>query len=261
MDPSSVRVWWELKLLQECCNLGTLRSAIKHKRLVETTRQPATDVGGTRRKHPSAESDLSVNLAHTSSINMGTAVGRSVGDSQITAEALQRRFGNLAFEHDADISESIWTMTTPETPKPVSTKQDLQLVLPLLTDIAEGMAYLHSLGVVHGDLKASNVLLQSSQRGDNDETVLAKVADFGTSILLSETESASNFFAGTPTHMAPEVLATSTVSRASDVYSFAVTIYETVTGLRPYPGRSTKDIMYGVVHYKLRPSLAADLPR
>ncbi len=59
----------------------------------------------------------------------------------------------------------------------------------------------------------------------------------------------------------PDALCLSSECKASDVYSFAILLYEMVTGRRPYPGLSTNDIMYGVVHHKLRPRMPGDIPR
>lgn len=86
------------------------------------------------------------------------------------------------------------------------------MVLSIAADITEGMAYLHSKGVVHADLKASNVLLKTVTF-EGLQRVVAKVSDMGTSMLLKGQKEIKNFYAGTPTHMAPEVIATNTLSQ------------------------------------------------
>ena len=133
-------------------------------------------------------------------------------------------------------------------------------MLSLAADVVEGMAYLHSKGVIHGDLKTANILLKTLTIGATAR-VIAKIADFGTSVLLQGDSEVKSFFAGTPSYMAPEVLASSTICKASDVYSFGILLYELVTGEKPYPNYSSKDIMYEVVHYKLRPQIIVILPR
>lgn len=86
------------------------------------------------------------------------------------------------------------------------------MVVSLALDVVEGMCYLHSKGIIHGDIKASNVLLKAIVV-DGEQRAQAKIADFGTSVVLKDGKEVSKFFAGTPTHMAPEVLSTSTVSQ------------------------------------------------
>lgn len=93
-------------------------------------------------------------------------------------------------------------------------------LLSRLLDTAKGMAYLHSKGIMHGDLKACNVLLQNLH-GEGDQ--VAKISDFGlATVLLNGATHRSTASMGTITHMAPEVLRSGHVSCAADVYSFAI---------------------------------------
>jgi tRNA A-37 threonylcarbamoyl transferase component Bud32 len=77
--------------------------------------------------------------------------------------------------------------------------------------VAEAMAYAHSRGVLHGDLKPSNVLL--------DEKMQPHVVDFGMATLLHHAEDAPMPLGGTPAYMAPEQLAgDAPASPATDIY-------------------------------------------
>ncbi|KAG2501064.1 hypothetical protein HYH03_000883 [Edaphochlamys debaryana] len=100
-------------------------------------------------------------------------------------------------------------------------------VLRLGLDVAGAMAYLHSLNVVHRDLKPQNVLL--------DESGAAKVADFGIAKIKDRTlMSTRNAHAGTPAYMAPEQFEGRPVGEKVDVYAFGVTLWECLTGEQPW---------------------------
>ena len=114
------------------------------------------------------------------------------------------------------------------------------------TDIARGMAHLHSLSIVHRDLKSANCLV--------DESLHAKVGDFGASRLIqainnrhfppstggpaaaaTAADSALTTEVGTLSWMAPEVLDGATdYDRSVDVWSFGVVLYELAALLQPW---------------------------
>ncbi|KAG2426117.1 hypothetical protein HYH02_014872 [Chlamydomonas schloesseri] len=109
-------------------------------------------------------------------------------------------------------------------------------ILDTAADVAKALLHLHLNDVLHGDLKATNVMLKSSG-GDSGRGVVAKVADFGLSVRLDATAThASNMFQGSLTHMAPEVMLAGHVSRAADVFAFGITLWEIFTSGHPYRG-------------------------
>lgn len=90
---------------------------------------------------------------------------------------------------------------------------------------ARGVAYLHVAGkVVHGNIKASNVLLRQETNKE------ASVSDFGLNSLFSVSSSPNNRVTG---YRAPEVLESRKVTFKSDVYSFGVLLLELLTGKAP----------------------------
>lgn len=106
---------------------------------------------------------------------------------------------------------------------------------PILLDIARGIRFLHAAEpqVVHCDLKAQNVLVDSKLR--------AKVSDFGLS-------TKQNFFkssiSGTPYWMSPELLRGETSnSAASDVYAFGILLYEVFSRKEPYEGEKPSEVL------------------
>ncbi|GAX75883.1 hypothetical protein CEUSTIGMA_g3326.t1 [Chlamydomonas eustigma] len=127
---------------------------------------------------------------------------------------------------------------------------DYGVILKTLRDIAAAMTYLHSLDMLHGDLTGSNIMLSSSdmdQRG-----FLAKVADFGFTRVV-QTRDIKTKTHGAISHTAPELLLEGTLSKAADVYSFGVILWEMYSGKRPYGGMTQGQV---IQHISARRGLA-----
>lgn len=118
-------------------------------------------------------------------------------------------------------------------------------------DVMTGLAFLHSQGIVHLDLKPANIFIT--------EQGVCKIGDFGCSQKLEEGFSQSPHVCqqgGTYTHRAPELLKGEGVTAKADIYSFAITLWQMVMQDQPYLGER-QYVLYAVVAYNLRPSLAA----
>ncbi len=102
-------------------------------------------------------------------------------------------------------------------PMPGAREKDYMMVLELANDIARGMLHLHSVNVVHSDLKAHNVMIKSST--SNACGLVAKVADFGLSVKMDHaaTHVSDAFGQCTLTHAPPEMFTDGIQSRAGDV--------------------------------------------
>ncbi|XP_065197973.1 tyrosine-protein kinase ABL1-like isoform X2 [Sycon ciliatum] len=102
----------------------------------------------------------------------------------------------------------------------------------MATQVAAGMAYLESRGMIHRDLAARNCLVGENHR--------VKVADFGLSRLVTSTNDVYVAHEGAKFPIkwtAPESLAYNTFSSQSDVWSFGILLWELATyGMSPYPG-------------------------
>ena len=121
----------------------------------------------------------------------------------------------------------------------------IELVLNLSLDIARGMSYLHSQGILHRDLKSENILL--------GEDMSVKVADFGISCLESQCGSGKGF-TGTYRWMAPEMIKEKHHTRKVDVYSFGIVLWELLTNRMPFEGMSNLQAAYAAafqVHMKI----------
>ncbi|KAL1812453.1 hypothetical protein ACET3Z_022518 [Daucus carota] len=127
----------------------------------------------------------------------------------------------------------------------------INLVLKFAIDIARGMQYLHSQGVLHRDLKSENLLLG----GD----MCVKVADFGISCLESQCGSAKGF-TGTYRWMAPEMIKEKAHTKKVDVYSFGIVLWELLTALTPFDNMTPEQAAFAVCQKNARPPLPSTCP-
>lgn len=100
--------------------------------------------------------------------------------------------------------------------------------------ICNGLAFVHSKGIVHGDLKCDNILLSDEKKFvfEGKYYPIPKLADFG----LSQIES-NNIVGGTPGFIAPEILKGSGLTFKSDIFALGMIMFEILSGLRPCPSQ------------------------
>merc|ERR1719271_1088958 len=101
-------------------------------------------------------------------------------------------------------------------------------------DVAQGMAYLYSCKIEHRDLKAANVLLTLAGRGKISDFGLGKADDLKTA--TTTTTMRDGGLAGTPAFMAPELLDENVFTEKSDVYSYAIVLWEIYDRGIPWAG-------------------------
>ncbi|ELP91093.1 40S ribosomal protein sa, putative [Entamoeba invadens IP1] len=106
--------------------------------------------------------------------------------------------------------------------------------MKFMLDMANGIVYLHSNGIVHRDIKPDNLLVFSLDLGT---TINAKLTDFGSArnINMLMTNMTFTKGVGTPKYMSPEVLNKEKYKMPSDIFSFAISMYECFTWKDPYP--------------------------
>ena len=96
-------------------------------------------------------------------------------------------------------------------------------------EIASALDYLHGQGVIHRDLKSSNILLDLS-----DHTYLA---DFGLARIISDSTLAFHTGHGTPPYASPEQVSSKEITSKSDIFSFGILLFEMFTGQLPWNGK------------------------
>ncbi|KAG8869250.1 hypothetical protein FRB97_001398, partial [Tulasnella sp. 331] len=119
----------------------------------------------------------------------------------------------------------------------------------IVSGISSGLMYMHANNVIHGDLKAANVLL--------DSEIHPRLCDFGlTKVLDDELNATSTGMkcAGSWRWMAPELMDSASRSMKSDVYSLGMTIVEVVTGEIPYPNISSQFSLFRAISNGQRPT-------
>lgn len=131
--------------------------------------------------------------------------------------------------------------------------QARELVLDLLEAALVPLAHAHARGQVHGDLTPSNVFSMRPKEGHR----LVRLLDIGLSALLARRQLvAPGLSLGSPRFMAPEQLGSGgQVGPPSDVWSFGVVLYETLTAQRPFDHPTLDATVRHVCHVPHRPVL------
>ncbi|KAA8515244.1 hypothetical protein F0562_018526 [Nyssa sinensis] len=127
----------------------------------------------------------------------------------------------------------------------------LQKLITIASEIARGMEYIHSQGVIHRDLKPENILI------NQDFHMI--IADFG----IACEEAYCDLLAddpGTYRWMAPEMIKRKSYGKKVDVYSFGLILWEMVAGTIPYEDMTPIQAAFAVVNKNLRPAIPGDCP-
>lgn len=110
-----------------------------------------------------------------------------------------------------------------------------------MTQILQGLLYLHDQGVIHRDIKGANILTTKDGK--------VKLADFGVSTsTLAATGDKEAQVVGTPYWMAPEVIQLSGATTASDIWSLGCTVIELLEGKPPYHKLAPMPALFAIVN-------------
>ncbi len=114
--------------------------------------------------------------------------------------------------------------------------------LRIARDVLEALGFAHAQGIVHRDVKPSNIMVTSEGRG--------KIMDFGIAHVMGSELTAGGDLLGSPYYMAPEQLAKGPITARTDLFSFAVVFYRMLTGVLPFTGDSFAAVAHAILHEK-----------
>ena len=113
------------------------------------------------------------------------------------------------------------------------------VVLRIVARVADALAYAHSRGVTHRDIKPDNIMVDVANDG-------VKVMDFGVARVADASRTRTGVVLGTPTYMSPEQLSGQPIDGRSDLYSLGVTLFQLLTGQLPYQADSLGALMRSI---------------
>jgi serine/threonine-protein kinase len=120
--------------------------------------------------------------------------------------------------------------------------------VPIALQICEGLAAAHDQGIIHRDVKPGNILV--------DDSDMVKIVDFGLAAAGQQMGSRltkSGLVIGTPEYIAPEQIKGSAVDARADIYSLGVLLYEMLSGVQPFTGENSVNILFQHLEGDYRP--------
>jgi serine/threonine-protein kinase len=125
----------------------------------------------------------------------------------------------------------------------------LAQVRPLLRDVAAALDYAHAQGLVHRDVKPSNVMIQAANAAGVGQRAI--LTDFGIAKILAGGTAATKtgVMIGTLDYMAPEqIRAAGEVDARADVYGLGVMLFQMLTGRLPFTGENPGTVVLAHLH-------------
>ncbi len=134
-----------------------------------------------------------------------------------------------------------------------------QAIIPLVTQVLEGLSAAHDAGIVHRDLKPDNIFILREKAGRKD---FVKIVDFGISKFATLSGGSGGMtrtgtVMGTPYYMSPEqAKSANEVDARSDLYAIGIILYESLTGARPFNAETLTELLFKIVFEDPRPPSA-----
>ena len=140
---------------------------------------------------------------------------------------------------------------------------DMETLLPLAIEIADGLEAAHAAGIIHRDIKPANIFVTQSDH--------AKILDFGLAKMLAKSAShgsdsltvsvdsdasqltGEGTLLGTMAYMSPEQVRAKELDARTDLFSFGAVLYEMATGKVPFDGESAGEICGAILHQQPLP--------
>jgi hypothetical protein len=128
-------------------------------------------------------------------------------------------------------------------------RTSLPVLLELLAQACDGLAYAHERAVVHRDIKPANILV--SRTGKRP---VAKVVDFGVALMGQSDLTQKGDWMGTVNYMAPEYLDSGKATPACDIFALGVILYEIIAGgRRPFTGETPTTVLTAILRQNPSP--------
>ncbi|MCC7355572.1 MAG: serine/threonine protein kinase [Anaerolineae bacterium] len=122
----------------------------------------------------------------------------------------------------------------------------LARVAHIATQVASALDYAHSRGVVHRDVKPSNVLVTSGDQAILTDFGIARAQGWGS---LTQT----GMVMGSPEYMSPEQITGHSVGPAADIYALGCVVYQLLTGHAPFERDTPSAVLYAHEHHPPQP--------
>jgi len=168
---------------------------------------------------------------------------------------------NIVTIHDMDASDSEVYFIAMEYLEGTDLKQlmrreklELRFVVETVAQVADGLGYAHSKGVIHRDVKPANIVITPEKQ--------AKIMDFGIARMGASNLTVKGQLLGTPNYMSPEQIQGKEVDHRADLFSLGVLLYELITGRKPFQGDSLTVVSHRIIYdeYTSPDEYVPDLP-
>lgn len=213
---------------------AVLSSSLSHPNVVHTYQYAVRPIN-----RPNTSGTAILGGARRGSMDAGAGRPKNLSEVWLISEFCNRGPLLTAIERGAFLTQ----------PSAQYGQPNLIAVLQTLQEIAAALHYLHSHGIVHGDLTGGNVLLTSSDKDARGFS--AKVVDFGLSRVCGEDGYLHTKTMGCAEYMPPELITGGILTTAGDVYAFGIITWELYVGRRAWEGLQPGQVLKKVANHEM----------